>query len=50
LQKSPIWSTLIDGSWRLNTDWILVLNMIRFPDRDPTGVCISESDLDWTGF
>jgi len=27
-----------------------VLNMIRFPDRDPTGMCNSEPDPDRTGF
>jgi len=27
-----------------------VLNMIRFPDRDPTGFCNSEQDPDRTGF
>jgi len=27
-----------------------VLNMIRFPDRDPTGFCTSEPDPDRTGF
>ena len=27
-----------------------VLNMIRFPDRDPTGFCTLEPDPDWTGF
>jgi len=27
-----------------------VLNMIRFPDRDPTGFCNSEQDRDWPGF
>jgi len=27
-----------------------VLNMIRSPDRDPTGFCTSEPDADWTGF
>jgi len=27
-----------------------VLNMILFPDRDPTGFCNSEPDPDWTGF
>jgi len=26
------------------------LNTIRFPDRDPTGFCNSEPDLDWIGF
>jgi len=29
---------------------ILVLNMIRFLDRDPTGFCNSEPDPGWTGF
>jgi len=27
-----------------------VLNMIRSPDRDPTGFCTSEPEPDWTGF
>jgi len=27
-----------------------LLNMIRSPDRDPTGFCTSEPDPDWTGF
>jgi len=30
--------------------YIPVLNMIRFPDRDPTGFCNSEPDPDRTGF
>jgi len=29
---------------------VAVLNMIPFPDHDPTGFCISELDPDWTGF
>jgi len=31
-------------------EWLAVLNMIRFPDRDPTGFCNSEQDPDWTEF
>jgi len=30
--------------------YILVLNMIQFPDRDPTGFCNSEPDPGRTGF
>ena len=29
---------------------VTVLNIIRFPDRDPTGFCHSEPDLEETGF
>jgi len=29
---------------------VAVLNIIRFPDRDPTGFCDSEPDPDRTGF
>jgi len=32
------------------SDSVPVLNMIRFPDRDPTEICNSEPDLHWTGF
>ena len=37
------WSSKICGSGP-------VLNMIRFPDHDPTGFCNSEPDPDWSGF
>jgi len=30
--------------------WTATLNMIRFPDRDPTGFWNTEPDPDWTGF
>jgi len=30
--------------------YVSVLNMTRFPDRDPTGFCNSEPVPDWTGF
>jgi len=32
-----------------NMHFTLVLNMIRFPDHDPTGFCNSEPDPEWTG-
>jgi len=37
-------------SFKKNTVQEPVLNMIRFPDRDPTGFCTTEPDPDWTGF
>jgi len=37
-------------SAEIDQGWPTVLNMIRSPDRDPTGFCVSEPDPDWTGF
>jgi len=37
-------------STSLATARTAVLNMIRSPDRDPTGFCTSEPDQDLTGF
>jgi len=36
----------------METDFVsaAVLNLIRFPDRDPTGFCKSEPDPDWAGY
>jgi len=45
-QKSSIRSTQLGIGQHINLSLICqaVLNMIRFPDRDPTGFCISEPD------